>query len=573
MNGDRLAFQLILNIGLLLIVGNLLSKVRLVQNILLQESRDWRRQVVLSLLFSGIIILSTYTSIDIGSYNLNTRVIGGIAAGLLGGPLVGMYASLIGAVYVYFFSSPSIFAAAAAFSTALFGLLGGGFYPYFQRGKWEYKDLFFLTCFAEVADMVVILRMTFPFELAFATVLQVAGPMIILNSFGILLFISSFNNVFIRQDMESSRQLHLASEISRRCIPLLRKGLRNKEDVEKVADIILEETGWAGIMIMDRTEIIVWKHERIPLEREEFLHLPEVAVEAMDTGRIATISQIDRENSLYELIKEYSIIAAPLVIREQSIGCMMAWTKRQWVTRRSEAVLLQNIVTIASAHIAMAELETQKRMRQKAEFKALQFQVNPHFLFNALNTISYVCRENSDRARELLIILANYFRYNLNSEVYMVPMENELDHVKDYLELEKARFEEKLEVVYEIKGKLDTLVPTLILQPIVENAVKHGVDGRGKRYVAISVEETDDEMQVCISDHGRGFPKEVLEKLEQEEAAGKSVGLVNVHKRMKSIYGDDHGLEITNSDHGSCVKLRFKKKIAEERDNEDSNSR
>ena len=91
--------------------------------------------------------------------------------------------------------------------------------------------------------------------------------------------------------------------------------------------------------------------------------------------------------------------------------------------------------------------------------------------------------------------------------------------------------------------------------------------------MAISVEETDDEMQVCISDHGRGFPKEVLEKLEQEEAAGKSVGLVNVHKRMKSIYGDDHGLEITNSDHGSCVKLRFKKKIAEERDNEDSNSR
>lgn len=562
MDGNKLGFELMLNIGLLLIVGNLLSKVRLVQNMLLEESRDWKRQLVLSLLFGAIIILSTYTSIDIGSYNLNTRVIGAIAAGLLGGPLVGMYASLIGAVYVYFFSSPSAFAAASAFSTALFGLLGGGFYPYFQRGKWEYKDLFFLTCFAEAADMVVILRMTSPFKLAFQTVLTVAGPMIILNSIGILLFISSFNNVFIRQDMESSRQLHLASEVSRKCMGILRNGLKNMDDIDKAADIILKETGWAGIMITDQTKVLAWKYNQHKLSQIDRPDLPSMAAEAMITKKIATSGQVNREDPLYEIMKEYSITAAPLLIWDQPIGCMVAWTKRQWVARRSEAVLLQNIVTVISTHIAMAELENQKRMRQKAEFKALQFQVNPHFLFNALNTISYVSRENPDRARELLVILANYFRYNLNSEVYMVPMADELEHVKDYLELEKARFEEKLEVVYDVKGNLDIQVPTLILQPIVENAVKHGVDSRGVRYVAISVQENKDGLQVCIADHGRGFPEEVLEKLKKEEAVGKSVGLLNVHKRMKSIYGEDHGLNIVNTDCGSCVELRFEKNIS-----------
>ncbi|MEY8337610.1 LytS/YhcK type 5TM receptor domain-containing protein [Lachnospiraceae bacterium 62-35] len=570
---DRLAFELLLNIGLLLIVGNLLSKIRLVQNMLLEEASDWKRQAALSILFSGIIVLSTYTSIDIGSYSLNTRVIGGIASGLLGGPLVGMYASLLGAIYVYFFSSPSVFATASAFSTALFGLLGGSFYPYFQRGKWEYRDLFFLACFAEVVDMVVILRLTSPFSMALETVLEVSGPMIILNACGILLFISSFNHVFVRQDMESSRQLKLASDISRKCLPLLAKGLKNRDDIEKMADIILRESHWAGIMIMDRTEMIAWKHTGIPLKIEDFTEIPAPAAEAMRKGSLVTLKYTGRESPLYELIKEYSLIAAPFMIHENSVGCMVAWVKRQWMMRRSETVLLQNIAIVSSAQLAMAELETQKRMRQKAEFKALQFQVNPHFLFNALNTISCVCRENPNRARELLIILANYFRYNLNHEAYMVPLEDELEHVKDYLELEKARFEEKLEIVYEIKGKLETPAPTLILQPIVENAVKHGADEKGQRFVSILAEDKGNEIQVYISDHGRGFPEEVLEKLARDESLGRSIGLMNVHKRMKSIYGEAHGLKIRNSERGSCVELRFKKKLAEERENEDRDSR
>ena len=139
--------------------------------------------------------------------------------------------------------------------------------------------------------------------------------------------------------------------------------------------------------------------------------------------------------------------------------------------------------------------------------------------------------------------------------------------------MEKARFEEKLEIVYEIKGKLETPVPTLILQPIVENAVKHGADERGQRFVSIYAEDKGNEIQVYIADHGRGFPKEVLEKLARDESLGRSIGLMNVHKRMKSIYGETHGLEIKHSEQGSCVELRFKKKLAEERENEDRDSR
>lgn len=110
MQTNQLVFELIMNIGLMVLVASLLSKLQLVQDIILQEKRNWKSQALLSVMFGAIIILSTYTGIDIGSYSLNTRVIGAMAAGLLGGPLVGLYASMIGAVYVYLFSAPQAFA-------------------------------------------------------------------------------------------------------------------------------------------------------------------------------------------------------------------------------------------------------------------------------------------------------------------------------------------------------------------------------------------------------------------------------------------------------------------------------
>lgn len=559
MQADNLVFQLILNIGLLALVANLLSKLRIIQNIILQERRSVKSQALLSLVFAGIIILSTYTSIDIGGYSLNTRVIGAMAAGVLGGPIIGLYASFLSAIYVYFFSQPQMFAMASAFSTVLFGLLGGGFYPYFQRGKWKYRDLFLLTCFAEICDMIALLRLSSPFEIALNTVLEIAAPMILLNSIGILIFISSFNNVFILQDIESSRQLQQASELSRKCLPLLSHGFHEGEDMHELASVILRETDWMGVMLTDRTKILEWQQKGIEYQPEDLTRIPRVGKDAMRAGELMTMYHVPKSSSWYEWMKEYSMVAAPFMLKEQAVGCLIVWMKKTWVFRTSELELLQHVVTLGSYQIAMAELEHQKAMWQQAELKALQFQINPHFLFNALNTISSVCREDSERARELLVILANYFRYNLDGTTGMVPMEEEIRHVRDYLALEKGRFEEKLEVTYELPPQMDILIPTLILQPVVENAVKYGINHEGRRIVKIKVEENKEKFVVSISDKGKGFPPNVIQALESGESMGKSVGLNNVYKRMKSIYGDDCRPRIISSDKGSCVQLTFKK--------------
>lgn len=557
MQENTLVFHLILNISLLVLVANLISKFRLIQDLIVQEERNLKSQTFLSLLFGGVVILSTYTGIDIGSYSLNTRVIGAMAAGLLGGPIVGLYASLIGAVYVYFFSSPQAFAMASAFSTMLFGLLGGGFYPYFQRGKWKYQDLFLLTCFAEVCDMVSLLRFTVPVEMALNTILEISLPMILLNACGILIFISSFNNMFIQQDIERSRQLQQASELMKKCLPQLVQGIGDGENMRRFVEIILEETDWAGAMVTNRSEIIADCQREASESLQPEVGIPDIGLRAMESGKLERMYKVPVTSAWYECMKEYSLVAAPFVIREQTVGCLIVWVRKQWVFRQSELELLQHLVILSSYQIALAELEHQKDMRQKAEFKALQFQVNPHFLFNALNTVSCVCRENPERARELLVILANYFRYNLDYDAYMVPMDEEMDHVRDYLELEQARFEEKLIVSYDVPEHMDIEIPTLILQPIVENAVRYGINREGKRIVSIQAKEAEDGYLVWIRDEGKGIEEEILEKLLSGKAIGNSIGLSNVHKRMKSNYGEEYGLHIVSSAEGTCVELHF----------------
>lgn len=608
----ELVEKLISNIAVLALTAEILSRIRPLQEALLNERRKWQQDIVLSLIFGGIIIMSTAIGVNIDSYSLNTKAIGAITAGLLGGPVVGFLSSCIGALYELFFSVPKVFARSAAFSTILCGLLGAGFYPYFQRGKWKYKDLFILACFGELVEMVSLIRITVSLQVAVTAILDAAIPMMLMNSIGILIFVSCFNTVFVRQDLESSRQLQQMLELTRHCMPLFHENLEKSESMNEVVSMIIEETQWAGTMIMDRNRMLAWKMVsdldiKSPMDHMEDIKaawdalnlpdeawessevlekildglkdsdspevqqnlkmlaplwgIPEIAELALERGEMVTVFRIPETSVWYRTMRECSVVAAPFIIEGQAIGCLVVFMKKQWTGRKSELDMIENLVTIASYQIAVRELEKRKSMLQKAEFKALQFQVNPHFLFNALNTIASVCREDPERSRELLVTLADYFRYNLDYEAYMVPLEEELDHVKDYLELERARFEDKLIVSYDVPEHMNILIPTLTLQPIVENAVRHGISADGKRIVDISVRETEEAFIVDIGDKGKEFDPEVLRKLETGEAIDNSIGLSNVHKRMKSIYGEEHGLKITSMEQGSVVEMCFYKDV------------
>jgi signal transduction histidine kinase len=190
----------------------------------------------------------------------------------------------------------------------------------------------------------------------------------------------------------------------------------------------------------------------------------------------------------------------------------------------------------------------------EAELKALKAQIDPHFLFNTLNTIASLIHTHPDQAEATVERLAEMFRYVLNgSERRLVPLEDELTFVNGYLEIERARFGKQLHITREIAPKtLSIPVPSLILQPLVENVVQHGRGSDGSIDLAIRITSRGDEVLIAIADKGPGMSSEY------KADTGYGVGLRNVDERLRKTYGLEHGLEIkANEPQGTVVIVRI----------------
>ena len=184
------------------------------------------------------------------------------------------------------------------------------------------------------------------------------------------------------------------------------------------------------------------------------------------------------------------------------------------------------------------ELEAELRnLQYQSELNALKAQLQPHFLFNTLNSISATVPPELESTRELIAKLADIFRYSLNATKHeWVTLEKELGFVKTYLELEKERYMHKLEIKYSIDTVLlDQLIPPMILQPLVENAIKHGIGKSifgGK--IHISIREEENKLKFVIADTGAGINDKKIPEL-----FNKGIGLHNTAVRLQKIYGED----------------------------------
>ena len=207
----------------------------------------------------------------------------------------------------------------------------------------------------------------------------------------------------------------------------------------------------------------------------------------------------------------------------------------------------------------MEERVRREKELNETQIAMMQSQLNPHFLYNALNTISCICDEDAGKASDLILTLASYYRQTLENDQYMLDIDTEINHVRTYLEIEKARFEEKLRVEINVEDGLSCQVPSFILQPIVENAVRYGNSADGVRRVEISAKRVqsgtgEDLVRIGVRDHGKGFEPEEAERILTGNKTG-SVGLKNVNERLKSTYGKRYGLEIRNTDDGADVSF------------------
>jgi two-component system LytT family sensor kinase len=216
-----------------------------------------------------------------------------------------------------------------------------------------------------------------------------------------------------------------------------------------------------------------------------------------------------------------------------------------------------------AAQLAVAELDSSRDRLARAEVRALRAQISPHFIYNALTAIASFVRTDPERARELILEFAEFTRYSFRAHGEFTTLAEELRSIDRYLTIERARFGERLQVRLQIAPEvLPVGLPFLCLQPLVENAVRHGLSRKpGVGTISIIARDAGAECHLTVEDDGVGMdPTVLVNGVEDPGDAGQHVGLSNVDERLRAVFGDQFGLVVeTGPGAGTKVSMRIPK--------------
>jgi two-component system LytT family sensor kinase len=216
----------------------------------------------------------------------------------------------------------------------------------------------------------------------------------------------------------------------------------------------------------------------------------------------------------------------------------------------------------AGSQLALAELDSSRERLARAEVRALRAQISPHFIYNALTAIASFVRTDPERARELILEFAEFTRYSFRAHGEFTTLAEELRSIDRYLTIERARFGDRLQVRLQIAPEvLPVGLPFLCLQPLVENAVRHGLSRKpGVGMVSIEARDAGAECHITVEDDGVGMDPAVFTRDGSDSEDGQHVGLVNVDERLRSVFGDHNGLVVeTSPGSGTKVSMRVPK--------------
>lgn len=252
-------------------------------------------------------------------------------------------------------------------------------------------------------------------------------------------------------------------------------------------------------------------------------------------------------------------VIAPLTVEDRVVGTLAAYGDS---TSAGLVRATNEVARWVSTQLELAELETSRTRLVEAEVRALRAQISPHFVYNSLTAIASFVRTDPERARELLLEFADFTRYSFRRHGDFTTLAEELRSIDRYLLLERARFGDRLQVTVQVAPEVLTVsVPFLCVQPLVENAVRHGLEGRaGPGRITIVARDVGSEAHISVEDDGTGVDPDAVRRTLAGQPDGDSIGLGNVDERLRQVYGDEYGLVVeTAPGAGTKVSLRVPK--------------
>ncbi|MFK5633551.1 MULTISPECIES: sensor histidine kinase [unclassified Ornithinimicrobium] len=334
----------------------------------------------------------------------------------------------------------------------------------------------------------------------------------------------------------------------------LRSGL-TPEHAHRSARYLRQMLGASALAICDSQDLLVWSGHGDHHADQALQHAERV----LRTGDTAVLTRADLPCGHVECDVRAGVVV-PLVVEDRVIGTLAAYADR---TSAGLARATEQVGTWVCGQLELGELDRERTRAMEAELRSLRAQISPHFIYNSLTAIASFVRTDPDRARELILEFADFTRYALRRGGAFTPLADELRNIERYLVLEQARFGDRLQVHLLVAPEVLTVaVPYLAVQPLVENAVRHGLAGKeGVGHVTITATDLGDLAEISIEDDGVGSdPEQVRRALDGDPSADDgrdSVGLGNVDARLRQVYGDDHGLVVETAP-GLGTKVSFR---------------
>ena len=544
--------HLISNIGCSAIIAFFFIRIDKANSIIKSNAKTKKDIIALSFFFSLLSISGTYIGLNFNGAILNTRNVGVIAGGILGGPYVAIITGLVAGIHRAFVNLGRETAIPCAIAT-----ITGGFLTAYVHRFIKSKDKiffgFFLACVVENLSMGLILIILKDKILAQNIVANFYVPMVFMNSIGSSVLILLVEDIIQKSELIAGRQAKLALEIANKTLP----HFRETENLSEVCKIIAEDLGAKATVITNKKEIIAG----FSFDKDE---IKKADIKSNNTRKVLKTGEtmlVIKEDD--EIIEDFldisphikSCIILPLKEKNDISGTLKIFFDTAEKITDKNRYLMIGLSHLISTQMEISKVENLISLLKYSELKALQSQINPHFLFNVLNTMTSLIRTNPEKAREVTIDLSNYLRYNLDNNVKSVELIKELNQVNTYIKIEKVRFGDKLNILYDVDESLYNFqIPSLIIQPLVENSIKHGIlKKRDNGCVKIIIKKIDKDIEITIEDDGVGIEQSIIDNLDKQ--IKENIGLKNVHQRLKLLYGE--GLNIKKLEQGTRIKFKI----------------
>ncbi|MDQ3629338.1 MAG: histidine kinase [Actinomycetota bacterium] len=353
-------------------------------------------------------------------------------------------------------------------------------------------------------------------------------------------------------DRATFHTLHTASLAS----GPLRLGL-TQASAERAVRHLRSLLGAPALAITDTAGVLAWdgagSHHR---ERTMELATPAIEGGTTEVHRSPAV-RCDRVDCPLQ-----AAVTVPLAVDDLIVGALVV------LAPTPSAALVRTATEVArwvSNQLELAELDKSRTALVEAEVRALRAQISPHFVYNSLSAIASFVRTDPERARELLVEFADFTRYSFRRHGEFTTLAEELRSIERYLVLEKARFGERLEVTLRVAPEvLSVKLPFLSVQPLVENAVRHGIENKvGPGRITILAEDVGAEALITIEDDGLGEDPERVRRALAGDVSTDSIGMGNVDERLRAVFGDTYGLVVeTAQGAGTKVTIRVPKYAA-----------